>query len=472
MHYREKIVLFFYTFFNIISNQFIHFYSDETYYWLWSKKLAFSYFDHPPMVAYMIKFTTLFSDETMFVRLSSPLMVAGTAYVLYLLAKKIFDEKAAIATFYVFLSSILVVVGSTLITPDIPLMFFWALTLYAAYVYLEEDNKNYALFTGIFAGAMLLSKYTGVLPLFTLFIYILLYKRTVFKDKYFYFALLLAVLFFSPVLIWNYAHDFISFSFQFHHGIETAQRVFQGKKFFEFVGLQFILFHPFYLLALFYFMLRDKKRFERKKVYLILPFLFVLLFFVFNAAFKPANAQWPAGAYLTASILLGYYISKYSYKRLLVAGVTFSVFCMILLKTPVGHHFSLIERLYFRLGHIDNFKREIATLDLNVGQYNYLLIDDYHGTEVAYFFMHPKNLLVLNNARFSQFNIWRHDQQGIDMNSPLKHIPSLGKCLYIGRNLAHVDEIGKLFGNKKILYHLKKQVGLLNLEYYFVEYQN
>ena len=472
MLYREKIILLFYTLFNIIANQFINFYSDETYYWLWSKKLALSYFDHPPMVAYMIKITTLFSDDPMFVRLSAPLMVSGTAYILYLLAKKIFDEKAAIATFYVFLSAILIVVGSTLITPDIPLMFFWALTLYAAYIYLEEDNKNYALLTGVAAGAMLLSKYTGILPLFTLFIYILIYKRTVFKDKYLYFAILLALVIFSPVLVWNYQHDFISFIFQFHHGVETAQKVFQGNKFFEFIGLQFVLFHPFYLLPLFYFIVRDKRRFERKKVYLLLPFLFVLFFFSYNAAFKPANAQWAAGAYLTASILLGYYISMYSYRKLLIAGVSFSTFLIILLKTPVGYYIPPIERLHLRLGHIDKFKDEIVAMDLNLEQYDYLLIDDYHGSEVAYFFKRSKNILVLNTARFSQFNIWRYDEQGISMDSPLKNIPSLGKCLYIGRNLSHLNEIGRLFGNKKILFHQKKRVGLWNLEYYFVEYKN
>ena len=472
MPYREKIVLLFYTLFNVIANQFINFYSDETYYWLWSKKLALSYFDHPPMVAYMIKMTTLFSDEPMFVRLSAALMVSGTAYILYLLAKKIFDEKAAIATFYVFLSAILIVVGSTLITPDIPLMFFWALTLYAAYVYLEEDNKKYALLTGVAAGAMLLSKYTGILPLFTLFIYILIYKRAVFKDKYLYFALLLAILVFSPVLIWNYQHDFISFTFQLQHGVETAEKVFQGKTFFEFIGLQFVLFHPFYLLPLFYFIIRDKTRFERKKVYLLLPFLFVLFFFIYNAAFKPANAQWAAGAYLSAAVLLGYYISKYSYQKLLIAGVAFSALFMVLLKTPVGYLIPPIERLHLRLGHIDKFKDEIAAMHLNLEQYDYLLIDDYHGSEVAYFFRRTDNILVLNTARFSQFNIWRHDEQGIAMDSPLKSIPSLGKCLYIGRNLSHLNEIGRLFGNKKILSHQEKRVGLWDLEYYFVEYQN
>ncbi|MCJ7764711.1 MAG: glycosyltransferase family 39 protein, partial [Thiovulaceae bacterium] len=301
MGFREKVVLFFYTLFNAVANQFINFYSDETYYWLWSKKLDLSYFDHPPMVAYLIKLTTLFSDEPMFVRLSAALLVSATAYFLYMLAKKIFDEKAAVYTFYIFLSSILVLAASTVIAPDIPLMFFWALTLYSAYLYLEEDNKRYALLTGLAAGAMLLSKYTGVLPLFTLFVYILLYKRAVFRDKYFYGAIALAVIVFSPVLYWNYLHDFISFTFQFEHGV-AEEMVFQAEDFFSFLGLQVVLFHPLYLLPLLYFILRDKERFARHKVYLLLPFLFVLLFFGYNAAFKSANAQWAAGAYLSGSV--------------------------------------------------------------------------------------------------------------------------------------------------------------------------
>ncbi|MDA3947165.1 MAG: glycosyltransferase family 39 protein [Helicobacteraceae bacterium] len=472
MGYREKVVLFFYTIFNVIANQFINFYSDETYYWLWSKNLGLSYFDNPPKVAYMIKLTTLFSDEPMFVRLSAALMVSGTAYVLYLLAKKIFDEKSAIYTFYIFLSSILILAASTLITPDIPLMFFWALTLYSAYIYLEEDNKKYALITGLSAGALLLSKYTGILPIFTILVYILLYKRAVFKDIYFYGALVLAVIVFSPVLYWNYLHDFISFTFQLQHGVEIEEKVFKVKEFFSFIGLQFALFHPFYLLPLFYFIIRDKARFERKKVYLLLPFLFVFFFFSYNAAFKEANAQWAAGAYLSASVLLGYYLAKYDYKKFLIAGVSFSAFLLIILKTPIGDYIPPIERLHLRLGHIDKFKDEIEAMHLDLGIYDYLLIDDYHGSEVPYYFRRDHDILVLNNARFSQFNIWRHDDQGIAMASPLRSIPKLGRCLYIGKNKSHADEIGKLFGNQQQLAYESKRVGLWDLQYYFVEYEN
>jgi len=278
MHTREKFVLIFYTLFNSISNIVVPFYSDELYYWLWSKKLALSYFDHPPMVAYIIKLTTLFSDDAFFVRLGATLLVSTTAYLLYSLAKKMFDEKTAIYTFYIFISSILTIAASTLITPDIPLMFFTSLLLYSAYVYLEEEKKNYALLAGFAAGAMLLSKYPGILIIFTLLVYIALYKRETFKDKYLYFTMLITVITFSPVLIWNLQNDFISFTFQLNHGI-AEEKIFKPEELFNFLGVQFVLFHPFYLLPLFYFLARDKERFNKTKVFFLLSFLFPIAFF-------------------------------------------------------------------------------------------------------------------------------------------------------------------------------------------------
>ena len=241
MQRREKFVLFFYTVFNAVSNQFIRFYSDETYYWFWSKKLDFSYVDHPPMVAYIIKLTTLFSDEPFFIRLGAVLMVSASAYLLYSLAQKMFDQKTAIYTFYIFISSFIVFGASTLMTPDVPLMFFTALLLYSAYRYLDEDNKKFALLAGFAAGAMLLSKYTGILIIFTLLVYIVLYKRKVLKDKYFYAASAIATLLFSPVIYWNYLHDFISFTFQLEHGI-AEDYVLKFNELFKFFGAQFILF--------------------------------------------------------------------------------------------------------------------------------------------------------------------------------------------------------------------------------------
>jgi hypothetical protein len=351
-------------------------------------------------------------------------------------------------------------------------MFFSALFLYSAYIYLEENNKNYALVMGFAAGAMLLSKYPGILIIFTLLVYVVIYKRKVFKDKYLYFAMGLALLVFSPVLYWNIQNDFISFTFQLHHGI-AEEKIFNPKTFFTFLGIQFALFNPFYLVPLVYFVVMDKKRFEQKKVYLLLPFLFVIGFFSYFAAFKHANAQWAGIAYLTASILLGYYFSKFESKKLLVAGILLSTIVIILIKTPIGiDYVKPIQKLFSRMGKINYFDAQIKALNLNINQYDYILIDDYHGSEVSYYFKKTDNILVLNNTRASNFNLWRHQDLNISMKSPLKSIPHLGKCLYIGRDIAHYKEIAKLFHNYHLLAKMKKNVAGRNLKYYFVEYNN
>jgi len=472
MQNREKLVLLFYTIFNIISNKFVPFYSDEAYYWVWSKKLALSYFDHPPMVAYIIKLTTLFSDDVLFVRLGSALLVSGTLYTLYKLAKLAFDEKTAVYSFYIFISSIITIAASTLITPDIPLMFFTSVFLYFAYKYTQTLSLKDALFLGISAGAMMLSKYPAVLIIFTVLVYAVLYKREVFKDKSLYIASFVALLVFSPVLYWNYANDFISFTFQINHGI-AEEKVFKPDELMNFLGAQFVLFHPFYLLPLLYFIIRDKERFEQKKVYFLLSFLFPIIFFSYFSAFKYANAQWAALAYLSATILLGYYFAKFEMKKLLTSAMILSGVIVILLKTPLGiDNLKPIEQLFSRLGKIQHFDKEIQSLHLDLKSYKHILIDDYHGSEVAYYLKKTDNLLVLTDARFSNFNIWREQENNITKESPLKKIPHLGKCLYIGTNTSHIEELKKLFDTSKQLGYFEKKVSFRTLKYHIVEFKN
>src|SRR5437764_10937128 len=45
---------------------------DEAYFWLWSKRLALSYFEHPPLIAIAIRAgTALLGDTELGVRLAS-----------------------------------------------------------------------------------------------------------------------------------------------------------------------------------------------------------------------------------------------------------------------------------------------------------------------------------------------------------------------------------------------------------------
>ncbi len=471
MNRREGIVLFLFTLFNIIANRFIPLYSDETYYWLWSKKLALSYFDHPPMVAYLIKATTLFGDSAMEIRLSAPLLMAGSAYLLYKLAKVMFDERVATYTFYIFLTSLIVQGASTIITPDVPLIFFWSLTLYTAYMYIEEGQRRYALWMGLSTGALLLSKYTGVLLPASLILYILLYRRTLFLDRYLYYAILLCFLVFLPVVYWNYLHDFISFKFQLGHGI-AEEKVFHPEYFFKFVGEQLAIFHPLYLLPLLYFIIKDREIFSRKKIYLLIPFLLTLGLFVYFSAFKKANTQWAVPAYLSASILLGYYLAQRRAVKLIVAAGIITVLGVLVVKTPIGDVIPAVKDFKARAVKIDHFDKEIKSLNIDIDSYHYILIDDYHGTDVAHYFKKYDNVLVITPERFSNFNIWRYEDLNISMEPPPTSLPKLGKCLYAGISDLHLYELNQLFGKGKVLLFEKKKIGSREISFYLVEYRN
>src|SRR5688572_28895169 len=64
---------------------------DEAYYWMWSKHLAGGYYDHPPMVAVVIRLGTLIAGDTeLGVRLVSVLLTLPMSWAVYRSAELLF----------------------------------------------------------------------------------------------------------------------------------------------------------------------------------------------------------------------------------------------------------------------------------------------------------------------------------------------------------------------------------------------
>src|ERR1700756_5197962 len=97
---------------------------DEAYYWIWSKHLAGGYYDHPPMVALVIRAGTLIAGDTEFgVRLVSILLALPMSYAVFRTALILFGSRRVAATAAILLNvTLMAAVGTLIVTPDAPLL--------------------------------------------------------------------------------------------------------------------------------------------------------------------------------------------------------------------------------------------------------------------------------------------------------------------------------------------------------------
>lgn len=189
----------------------------EAYYWNYARHPALSYFDHPPMIAWVIGAGQfLLGKSELGVRFGGLLLTLLSTWLLYALGRVWFGRRAGLWAALLFQLVPLYFVYGVLITPDVPLIFFWLLTLYWISLAVREGRKWAWYLAGIALGLCLLSKYTAIFLLPSTFLLLALdcrYRHWLLSKEP-YLALLIAALCFTPVIVWNFEHDWVSFGFQ------------------------------------------------------------------------------------------------------------------------------------------------------------------------------------------------------------------------------------------------------------------
>src|SRR5512141_1461207 len=137
---------------------------DEAYYWMWSKHLAGGYYDHPPMVAVVIRLGTMIAGDTEFgVRLVSILLALPMSFAVYRAAAILFGGIRVAATATILLNvTLMAAVGTLIVTPDSPLLVASSFVLFFLAKLLETGRGVWWLAVGAAVGAALLSKYTAM----------------------------------------------------------------------------------------------------------------------------------------------------------------------------------------------------------------------------------------------------------------------------------------------------------------------
>lgn len=281
--------------------------NDELYYRMFAMFPHWSYFDHPPMVGWLINITSLhlLLDNTFFIRLGAIVLCTVNSWLVYDIARRLNDDKTGLMAVLLFnLSPYVLIVTGTFIIPDAGLMFFALMALRESVrILVVQDHKGgrHFLAMGLWIGLACLSKYTAVMLWAGIGIYVLIYDRKWLKNIYLYLAVAITLLCCMPVLCWNIDHNFISFTY---HGSRVAlfTHINAGDFFTEIAG-ECLYNHPILWVCIWvavYQWCRDKQyAISSSSPYRLIYCMAIPLILVFWAFawFKPVLPHWNAPAY-------------------------------------------------------------------------------------------------------------------------------------------------------------------------------
>ena len=215
--------------------------TDEAYYWTWSKEHVLCFLDHPPMVAWFIRFgTAIFGDTNLGVRFAGILAMLVTQLLLADLVRRVTHDVRAIVL-AVLMPEAALYYGLLMakVSPDIALIPFAVAMLWALIRLDESGDGRWWLLAGCFAGLALLSKFTAVMlvPAVASFLLVPGWRGRWLRSPYPYGAALIAVGLFLPVLIWNAGHDWATFRFQLVRAVASHDVSLRTVG--DYIGLQF-----------------------------------------------------------------------------------------------------------------------------------------------------------------------------------------------------------------------------------------
>lgn len=271
--------------------------NDEAYYWMYSKYLDWGYFDHPPMIALMIKAGYLLFRNEIGVRLLVVLSEIFTLLIIWKLLDQSFRQYSKNVLLFIIVIAALPVfnIYGFIATPDSPLLLFAAVFLLVYKRFADKQSIQNTILLGVSMAALVYSKYHGVL----LILLVVLSNLSLLTEKRFYYATAVALVLFLPHFYWQYSNGFPSVKY---HLVERVSGFDPGHVP-EYLLNLLIIHNPFILPICIWVIIRSKAKdkFEKALRYCVAGFF---LFF-FAASFRyHIEPQWTAVASIPMIILL------------------------------------------------------------------------------------------------------------------------------------------------------------------------
>jgi hypothetical protein len=269
---------------NLVQAYFTELIYDEAYYWYYSQNMAWGYFDHPPMVALLIKLSSLLFNGELGVRFVSCLLSVANIVVLWLLVDHP-KKNSFIPHFFVLVFSMTLLNAYGFFTlPDTPLLFFTSCFLLCYKKFIQKPSFGLSIILGILMACLMYSKYHAVLVI----VFVLLSNIKLVKNKYAWSAVLVALLCYSPHFYWLYEQDFVTINY---HISERPNGAYSFEKYTLgfFVNLIAIFGLTFPVIYYSLYKTKAKNLFIKSLLYLTYG---VIIFFFISSFNRRIQTQW------------------------------------------------------------------------------------------------------------------------------------------------------------------------------------
>src|SRR5438132_7149116 len=308
-------------------------YPDEAQYWFWAQHPALGYYSKPPLVAWLIALTTnLFGDSEFAIRLSAPLLHAGTAVFVYAIGTRLYDSRVGLWSALAYASLPGASLSAFIISTDAPLLLFWAAALYAFIRAREEAGWGWWLAVGLAAGLGLLAKYAMAYWLMSALGFVLVFPAERRHLRPLLAAIGIALVVYSPNFWWNWSNGFVSY-LHTRDNAALSGPLFHPDAFIEFFGAQFGVFGPLLFAGLILLIATGRVLAETRARLLAAFALPTLAMMLAVSLLSRSHANWAAPTYVAATILVVAWALQRGWRRLVAVSIALHLAAVGLLFT-------------------------------------------------------------------------------------------------------------------------------------------
>ncbi|WP_440871068.1 glycosyltransferase family 39 protein [Thermodesulfovibrio yellowstonii] len=396
---------------------------DEAHYWEWSRRLDLSYYSKGPVIAYLIALSTWLFGATPFgVRIFAVLFSFLSSMFVYKTGKRLFNERVGFLSGILFQIIPLFSALGVIFTIDSPFILLWTVSMYVFLLALERGGR-YWVFLGLFIGVGLLTKYTMAFFYLSMILYLIkakddpsklnqAHRISVFKNLSLYLSVVISVVVFLPVIIWNFQHDWVTLKHTAGQAHIQDGLTISIRYLLEFIGSQLIVISPLlFIIGLYLLVKPSLLKLEKKKYWFMFSFSMpILAFFLLKSIQGKVQANWAMTAYVPFIFIVAYAFNKGVFKKIITASFVIASLLTILsyaipyINLPAKLDPSSRLKGWRELGQkVYSIKEEIK------GNEKVIIFSDRYqiSSELAFYVKgHPFVYCINLGRRMNQYDLW------------------------------------------------------------------